>query len=110
MFKKGTIILVPFPFTDLTDVKVRPALIVSTNSKSQDIVVLFISSKVINGKVSETDFVIIPDKVNGLKANSVVKCNKFATIERKIVIGEIGNLSEAEIEKVNQRMIKVLGL
>lgn len=41
---KGKIILVPFPFTDLTATKLRPALVLLEGE--QDVVVAFISSKV----------------------------------------------------------------
>jgi mRNA interferase MazF len=40
---KGDIILIPFPFTDLTGVKTRPALVLV--SKSEDLTVAFISSQ-----------------------------------------------------------------
>jgi mRNA interferase MazF len=39
---KGKIVLVPFPFTDLTATKLRPALVIYEGEK--DIVVAFISS------------------------------------------------------------------
>ena len=46
MYKLGTIILTPFPFTDLSGSKVRPALIVSKmNPREQDVIVCFITSK-----------------------------------------------------------------
>ena len=43
--KRGTIILTPFPFTDLTKNKVRPALVVSSNKRNDnDVIIAFISS------------------------------------------------------------------
>ena len=44
MSKKGKIVLIPFPFTDLSASKVRPAVIVSNFSQGEDIIVAFISS------------------------------------------------------------------
>jgi len=41
---KGKIVLIPFPFTDLTSTKLRPALVLTEGEK--DCVVAFISSKV----------------------------------------------------------------
>lgn len=45
MYKLGDIILIPFPFTDLSSTKVRPALIISKNNqKSQNVIVCFVAS------------------------------------------------------------------
>jgi len=41
---KGKIVLVPFPFKDLTAAKLRPALII--HEGKEDVIVAFISSKV----------------------------------------------------------------
>lgn len=41
---KGKIILLPFPFTDLTSAKLRPALVIYEGEK--DVIVAFISSKI----------------------------------------------------------------
>lgn len=41
--KKGNIILIPFPFADLTGIKTRPALVLSQSSF--DVVVCFITSQ-----------------------------------------------------------------
>ena len=45
MPKKGAVILVPFPFTDLSENKVRPAVVLSCAMKGEDVVVAFISSQ-----------------------------------------------------------------
>lgn len=39
---RGDIVLVPFPFTDLTGEKVRPAVIVSPDPVGEDIVLAFL--------------------------------------------------------------------
>ena len=52
---KGKIVLVPFPFTDLTTTKLRPALVLFEGE--QDVVVAFISSRVPE-KPSLTDIVV----------------------------------------------------
>jgi mRNA interferase MazF len=41
---KGKIVLVHFPFTDLTDTKLRPALVI--HESGQDAVVAFISKRI----------------------------------------------------------------
>jgi mRNA interferase MazF len=44
--RRGDIVLVPFPFTDLTGQKVRPALVISPDPPGEDVMVAFISSVV----------------------------------------------------------------
>jgi len=47
VLSKRDIVLIPFPFTDLASIKVRPAVVISSdsvNQNSRDIIVAFISS------------------------------------------------------------------
>lgn len=61
--KKGDIVLIPFPFTDLTGLKNRPALVLI--NAENDITVAFISSQLTSD--AETDLQIHPSILNGLK-------------------------------------------
>jgi mRNA interferase MazF len=108
MYKKGTIVLVPFPFTDLSGSKVRPALIISEGAIGADIVVVFITSQI---KTKEKHLISIqPDEQNSLKIQSQIVCGKIATLDKKIVLGELGHLSEFAVNSVNTELRKVLGL
>ena len=108
MYKQGSIILVPFPFTDLLGSKVRPAVIISQGRIGNDIVVVFITSQT---KSKEKHLVtVVPDEKNGLKLSSRIVCSKIATIDVKIVLGELGVLSLFNQKKVNSELKIVLGL
>ncbi len=90
MYKLGTIILTPFPFTDLSGSKVRPALIISkTNPREQDVIVCFITSK---PERNQSAVKINNTPETGLKIPSVVRLDKIATIEKKVVLGELGKV------------------
>ncbi len=104
--KKGDILLIPFPFTDLTGQKNRPALILVTTDA--DITVAFITSQV--KWQEEHDLKLEPSTENGLKKPSLVRLSKLATIDSKLVIGKLGNLSGAEIQQLNQKLIQLLQL
>ena len=110
--EKGTIVLVRFPFTDYTSEKLRPALIISTNTK-RDVCVAFISS-VIPITQEETDYVIREkDKEflsTGLKKDSVFKMNKIATVDKDVIMGKLGNTSEELQNKLDKKLKIVFGL
>lgn len=108
MYKRGTIVLVPFPFTDLSGQKVRPAIIISNQSKSADVVVLFITTQVKN-KFPFT-VPIIPSDKNGLKSKSLVICNKIATLDRAVILGELGEIDKTTLHEIETEIKKVLGL
>ena len=108
MYKKGTVILVPFPFTDLSGNKVRPAVIVSDGKIGTDVVVLFITSQ---PKLKAKHTVSLKaDEQSGIKTDSKIICSKMATLEVKIVLGELGQLPSAVKKKIDVELKKVLGL
>ncbi|MDO8522105.1 MAG: type II toxin-antitoxin system PemK/MazF family toxin [bacterium] len=109
MPKKGTIVLVPFPFTDLSGVKVRPAIVISTVAMGKDVVVVFISSKK-EVKIRKCDLAVSPSSANGLKVDSVVKCGKIATLEKRIILGELGTLESSVMIEVDKKLKLVLGV
>ena len=113
MFKQGAIVLIPFPFTDLTAVKVRPAIVLSKKVLDNDIIVCFISSKKprrlapadIFIKKTERDF-----EKTGLKVDSVVRVGKIATLDKKIVLGELGEVNTTTRKNINNKLKFVLGI
>lgn len=112
--RRGTVVLTPFPFTDLSGTKVRPAVVVSPSDRpGEDVILAFISS-VKQETLLPTDLFIEslrPDFVrSGLKVNSTVKCDKLATVQRRIILGELGALSPALLVELNGRLRVALGL
>ena len=103
---KGDIVLVPFPFTDLTGSKLRPALVLAVNMN--DIIVAFVSSQL--SLKSEYNVRISPNNYNGLKTTSVIKVSKIATLEKKIIQGKLGYLEYQTIIEVNKKLYKFLKL
>ena len=104
--RKGDIILLPFPFTDLSGSKVRPALVLY-NTK-HDVTVAFISS--INHIVDSNDILLTPDQTNGLKRESVLKLHKIATLDKGIVLGKLGELTNNQLEGVDRGLKKIFNL
>lgn len=92
--KTGNIILVPFPFSELTNIKVRPAVVISTTKdKYEDLIVSAISS-VIPDSISANEIIIESNSINNLRVKSVLKVDRIVTIKKESVIAMIGSLSE----------------
>ena len=104
--EKGDIILIPFPFTDLTGNKKRPALVLV--SEDMDMTVAFISTQ-IKWK-EDTDVLLKPTKDNGLKKESLIRLSKLATIDKDLAIGLIGRVDKDTIRSINQNLIKIFKL
>jgi len=100
-YRKWDIILVPFPFTDLTAAKKRPALVVSPdsyNKSGQDVVVAFLTSQT-DVSPRPGDYRIRFWKESGLPKASLLRM-RFATIDREIIVKRIGRLSGEERSSV----------
>lgn len=106
---KGDLVLVPFPFTDLSGQKVRPALILSSERKSEDCIVAFLSS-IKNKKIYSFDFPVTSSKRNGLKVNSVIKISKIATLEKRTILGRLGTLESVELKQIDIKLKRLFGL
>jgi mRNA interferase MazF len=85
---KGDIILIPFPFSDLTEKKLRPAVVLIATD--YDLTLSFITSQM---KWKEaTDIVLSPTISNGIKLPSLIRLSKIATVDKSLAIGKLGTL------------------
>lgn len=108
---KDKIVAIPFPFTNLSGAKVRPALVIY--ERHEDVIVAFISSK-IPAELYDVD-ILVTDKMacftrTGLKTNSVIQLNKLATIDKSLIEGEFGEIDSRLKEQVRDKLIKVFDL
>ena len=112
MLKRGDVVLVPFPFTDLSNEKVRPAIVISM-ANDIDVSVAFISS-VIPIEPAGVDFVFPeshPDfSITGLKRSSVFKMNKVLTLERSKILRRLGHVSPSIQKEVDIRLKLAFGI
>lgn len=103
---KGDIVLITFPFTDLSGSKLRPAVVLTESLL--DITVCFITTQL--EWQEDTDIKIIPTSLNGLKKESLIRTSKIATIDRTMAKGLLGTLSAKELSALNQKLRKLLQL
>ena len=108
LLHRGDIVLVPFPFTDLSDRKVRPALIISPDPVREDILVAFISS-VIPPAPAPNEYVLDATYPafarTGLKSTSVFKMGKMATLHRSLILRRLGRTT-SELQSVLDAVLK----
>lgn len=104
-YKKWDIVLVPFPFTDLTTSKKRPGLVISPDeyNKGPDILILFITSK-LDREERLGDYKIERWDESKLPKPSMIRM-KFATIDKSIVVKKIGRLSEFDISEFHKEIM-----
>ncbi len=103
---KGETILIPFPFTDLSGSKLRPAVILAETAL--DFTVSFITTQL--QWQQPTDIIVTPKAANGLKVTSLIRLSKVATIDRKLSVGKIGNLTPNYVEQLNRNLRILLDL
>jgi mRNA interferase MazF len=106
----GEVVLVPFPFTDQTGAKKRPAVIVSSsgyNASRRDLVIMAITSQVRQplgfGEAMVTDW-----QAAGLIKPSLLK-PVLTTIEQGLVLRSMGALSEADLHALREVVSQVIG-
>ena len=110
-FKRGDVLLVPFPFTNLSNAKQRPALVISSdrlNSEREDLLLVAISSQVKN-PASWDEFLIPPDDLAscGLPKSSIIKLAKMVSLHRSLVIKRIGSMPASTLVEIS-RLIREL--
>jgi mRNA interferase MazF len=110
-YKRGDILLVPFPFSDQTAAKQRPALVISVDSFNEsglDFLIMAITSQT-QGPFRVGEFLIRDWQHGGLLKPSAIKA-AFATIEAKLVRRKLGHLSDYDLGQLGKALHQLLGL
>lgn len=102
----GDIVLVPFPFTDLSGRKRRPALVVSPDGfDPEDLILCAITSR-IPGRLNTWDVALgSRDLLEGaLPRPSVVKVGKLFTMHQRLIVGRFGRIGEPKLTAILDRL------
>jgi mRNA interferase MazF len=106
----GDVVLVPFPFTDQSGLKKRPAVIVSSadyHAKRRDLVIMAITSQ-IRPRPVFAEFTMADWKKAGLLAPSAVK-PILTTIEKRLVLKTLGQFQQADVRSLRASISAILG-
>jgi mRNA interferase MazF len=105
----GDVVLVPFPFTDLSDARVRPAVVVSSelfNQQDEDVTVAMITSR---PRLGPTDWGLRDWIEAGLRLPSWVR-SRLVTLDQNLIRFSPGQLSPRDLQAVQERLRVALGL
>ena len=105
-FVKGDVVVIPFPFSDLSSIKLRPALI-NVELLDSDVMLCQITSK------QKTDgFSIGLDKKDfasaGLDQLSFVRPNRIFTAEKSIIKYKTGSIHVEKQKEVWDKIVSLL--
>jgi len=110
-YRRGDILLVPFPFSDQTSTKQRPALVISVDlfqEQGPDLLIMAITSQV-GAPLKLGEFLIRDWRSAGLIKPSAIKA-AISTIEVKLVHRQLGCLSDYDLRQLNTSLRELLGL
>jgi len=113
--RKGDIVLIKYPFTDLSSTKVRPAIVVSSDeftNHGEDAIFVCISSQTRN--LLPTDLILSPSdpefRNTGLKKASSIKIGKIICLSKSLASRLLGEAGSSTMLKIRQKLINVLDL
>ena len=105
-FIKGDIIVDPFPFSDLTNAKRRPAFVLAV-LQGDDIILCQITSRDVEDelavKLKRTDF-----ETGSLPVESNVRPNRLFTADRHIILYKVGHVRQQKINEVVDKTIDLI--
>jgi len=108
-FEAGDIVLVPFPFTNMSQTKPRPVLILSNtayNKSSLDFVCCGITSNLNN---KDHSILLDPNDMEDgtIPKKSRIKFNKIFTLEKTLIIKKIGKVDSKILKSVNSALFSL---
>ena len=105
-FVKGNVVVVPFPFSDLTKAKRRPALIIA-ELEGNDLILCQITSQ----SIRDSYAVSIDDdefETGALRQRSNVRPNRIFTADRHIILYRVGHLKPEKVNQIIDRIVDIL--
>ena len=102
--KFGTIVLVPFPFTDLKSSKKRPALVLTSVpfKKTGGLVIVAMITSQTHSENIQGDYLIESWKEAGLLHESKLRLAKLVSIENKLLLKKMGEIPANELKKIKK--------
>jgi mRNA interferase MazF len=106
----GDIVLVPFPFTNQTATKQRPAVVISSDAyhrERPDLIIMAVTSQ-IRPSTTVGDVFVQDWQTAGLIKSSAIK-PVITTIEPRLVRKQLGTLSSADQKRLREAIGQIIG-
>lgn len=104
-FAKGDLVVVEFPFSDLSGSKIRPALVVGSLT-GDDIILCQIT-----GEDRQDNYTVYLKNndfyVGNLAGDSMIRTNKLFTADKSIIECKIGSIKNNKIKEVEEKIINI---
>lgn len=104
-FINGDVVVTPFPFTDLSSSKKRPALVVAT-LQGDDVVLCAITSQ----SVSDTYAIALQDEhfeTGNLRQESNIRPNRLFTADGNVILYRVGKISDDKLREVKSKIREI---
>ena len=105
-FVKGDVVVVPFPFSDLTQAQRRPALVIS-KLEGDDLILCQITSQSIKDNyallLDDRDF-----ETGSLNQPSNVRPNRIFTADSHIILYKVGNLTIKKRKEIIEKIVEII--
>ena len=105
--KRGDIVLVRYPFTDLSSEKLRPAMILLPENERGDFLLSFITSSLTESSLFDISLL---QGEGGLKRDSILRLQKIMTIHKSLLVGRIGSLPPHKVREAELKLKTMLEL
>lgn len=109
-YNRGDVVLMPFPFTDLSTQRQRPAVVLSGDrfhQGGQDVIIAAITSQQAS---MFTDYPLQDWQSAGLLGPSVIRVGKLLTLHKALVRRKLGALAPSDLREVEKRLVQVFEL
>jgi mRNA interferase MazF len=105
-FVKGDVVVVPFPFSDLSNSKKRPSLVLA-DLTGNDVILCQITTPA--ARDSYSILLSLGDFASGrIDHDSNIRPNRLFTADSNIIIRRAGTLSQAKIDEVINKVIEII--
>jgi mRNA interferase MazF len=103
---KGDVVVVPFPFSDLTTAKRRPAIVLAT-LRGDDVILCQVTSQAIRDEyavpLAEGDFAD-----GSLRRPSNARPNRIFTADTRLILYRVGRLMPVSIGELVEAVVRIL--